>query len=53
MTANDWFWTGRNNAVDRQRCGISAEVGIAKVAAYWAGVIYGRIARMSGAPPHS
>lgn len=53
MSAVDWFWTGRNNAVDRQRCGISLEVGLTKAAAYWIGVIYGRTARMTGALPHT
>lgn len=52
MTATDWFWTGRNNAVDRQPCGIRLDVGLAKVAAYWLGVLYGRGARLAGTQPH-
>jgi hypothetical protein len=53
MTSIDWFWTGRNNAVDRQPCGIHFDVGVVKVTAYWFGVTYGRCARMTGAPPRS
>lgn len=31
MSAIDWFWTGRNNAVDGQRCGIRT----ALLATHW------------------
>lgn len=53
MTAIDWFWTGRNNAVDRQRCGVRREVGLVKVLAYWLGVAFGRVLRAGGARVHS
>ncbi len=52
MNANDWFWTGRNNAVDRQPCGVSTRIGLLKVAAYWLGVLYGRTLRLAGVPRH-
>lgn len=48
MSAVDWFWTGCNNAVDRQRCGVRFEVGALKVATYWIGVGYGWLRRLSG-----
>lgn len=53
VSAADWFWTGRNNAVDRGPCGVRFEVGAVKFAAYWAGVTYGLCARVAGAEPRS
>ena len=48
MTAIDWFWVGRNNAVDRQICGIEFDVGMFRVASYWLGYVYGRALRLVG-----
>jgi hypothetical protein len=48
MSAIDWFWTGRNNVVDRQHPGIRFEVGVVRVAAYWLGAFYGALLRMAG-----
>lgn len=48
MTALDWFWCGRNNAVDRAHAGVRFEVGAKSVSAYWLGYLYGRAARFCG-----
>lgn len=50
MSAADWFWVGRNNVIDHQRCGIRFEAGAVNVGAYWLGAACGWLRRLSGTP---